>query len=162
MPSSHLILSRPLLLLPPILPSIRVFFAWGGQSIGVSASASVLPVNSQDWSPLGWTCWISLQSNGLSRVFSNTTVQKHLFFPGCSDGKESTFHAGDPGSVPELGRSPAEGNAYPLPYTCQENSRDRGAWWATDKGSQTVQHDWMTNIQSHTHTFLFFRFFSKI
>ena len=51
-----------------------------GQSIGVSASASVLPVNTQDWSPLGWTGWISLQSKGLSRVFSNTTVQKHQFF----------------------------------------------------------------------------------
>ena len=55
-------------------------FAWGGQSIGVSASASVLPMNTQDWSPLGWTSWISLQSRGLSRVFSNTTVQKHQFF----------------------------------------------------------------------------------
>ena len=56
------------------------FFTSGGQSIGVSASASVLPMNSQDWSPLGWTGWISLQSKGLSRVFSNTTVQKHQFF----------------------------------------------------------------------------------
>ena len=56
------------------------FFAWGGQSIGVSASASVLPMNIQDWSPLGWTGWISLQSKGLSRVFSNITVQKHQFF----------------------------------------------------------------------------------
>ena len=55
-------------------------FAWGGQSTGVSASASVLPMNTQDWSPLGWTGWISLQSKGLSRVFSNTTVQKHQFF----------------------------------------------------------------------------------
>ena len=56
------------------------FFASGGQSIGVSALASVLPMNIQDWSPLGWTGWISLQSKGLSRVFSNTTVQKHQFF----------------------------------------------------------------------------------
>ena len=54
--------------------------AWGGQSIGVTASASFLPMNTQDWSPLGWTGWISLQSKGLSRVFSNTTVQKHQFF----------------------------------------------------------------------------------
>ena len=53
------------------------FFTSGGQSIGVSASASVLPMNTQDWSPLGWTGWISLQSKGLSRVFSYTTVQKH-------------------------------------------------------------------------------------
>ena len=55
-------------------------FASGGQSIGVSASTSVLPMNTQVWSPLGWTGWISLQSKGLSRVFSNTTVQKHQFF----------------------------------------------------------------------------------
>ena len=55
-------------------------FASGGQSIGVSASTSVLPMNTQDWSPLGWPGWISLQSKGLSRVFSNTTVQKQQFF----------------------------------------------------------------------------------
>ena len=55
-------------------------FTSGGQSIGVSASTSVLPMNIQDWSPLGWTGWISLQSKGLSRVFSNTTAQKHQFF----------------------------------------------------------------------------------
>ena len=55
-------------------------FTWGGQSIGVSASRSLLPKNTQDWSPLGWTGWISLQSKGLSRGFSNTTVQKHQFF----------------------------------------------------------------------------------
>ena len=54
------------------------FFEWGGQSIGDSASTSVLPMNTQDWSPIGWTGWISLLSKGLSRVFSNTTVQKHL------------------------------------------------------------------------------------
>ena len=83
MPSNHLILCHPLLL-PPTAPSIRVFpvsqlFAWGGQSTGVSALASFLPKKSQDWSPLGWTGWISLQSNGLSRVF-NTTVQKHQLF----------------------------------------------------------------------------------
>ena len=56
------------------------FFTSGGRSIGVSASASVLPMNIQDWFPLGWTGWISLQSKGLSRVFSNTTIQKHPFF----------------------------------------------------------------------------------
>ena len=55
-------------------------FASGGQRIGVSASTSVLPVNIQDWSPLGWTGWISLQSKELSTVFSNTTIQKHQFF----------------------------------------------------------------------------------
>ena len=56
------------------------FFTSGGQSTGVSASASVLPMNIQDWFRLGWTGWMSLQSKGLSRVFSNTTVQKHQFF----------------------------------------------------------------------------------
>jgi len=59
---------------------VSQFFASSGQSIRVSVSASVLPVNIQDWFPLGWTGWISLQSKGLSRVFSNTTVQKHQFF----------------------------------------------------------------------------------
>jgi len=56
---------------------VSQFFAWSGQNIGVSASASVLPMNIQDWFPLGWTGWISLQSKRLSRVFSYTTVQKH-------------------------------------------------------------------------------------
>ena len=59
---------------------VSQLFASGGQSIGVSALASVLPKNTQDWSPLDWTGWISLQSKGLSRVFSNTTVQQHQFF----------------------------------------------------------------------------------
>ena len=70
---------------PQSLPASGSFpmsqlFAWRGQSIGVSASASVLPMNTQDWSPLWWTGLIALQSKGLSRVFSNTTVQKHKFF----------------------------------------------------------------------------------
>ena len=59
---------------------ISQLFTSGGQSIGASASTSVLPMNTKDQSPLGWTGWISLQSKGLSRVFSNTTVQKHQFF----------------------------------------------------------------------------------
>ena len=62
-----------------LLPMSQLY-TWGGQSTGVSASASVLPKNTQDWSASGWTGWISLQSKGLSRVFSNTTVQKHPFF----------------------------------------------------------------------------------
>ena len=66
-------------------------FAWGGQSIGVLASASVLPMNIQDWSPLEWTGWISLQSKELSRVFSNTTVQKHKFF-GAQPSSQSNSH----------------------------------------------------------------------
>ena len=85
MKSNHLILCHPLLLLISIFASIRVFpriqyFALVGQSNGISASTSVLPMNIQDWFPLWWTDWIYLQSKGLSRVFSNTTGQKHQFF----------------------------------------------------------------------------------
>ena len=84
MPSNHLVLCRPLLLLSQSFPAsgsfqISQFFTSSGQSIGVLASTSVLPMNIQDWCPLRWTGWISLQSQGLSRVFSNTTVQKHQF-----------------------------------------------------------------------------------
>ena len=84
-PSNHLILCLPLLLQLQYFPASGYFqmsqlFTSDGQIIGVSASASVLPMNFQDWFPLGWTGWISLQSKGLSRVFSNTTVQKHQFF----------------------------------------------------------------------------------
>ena len=80
MPSNHLILCYTLLLLPSIFPRIRVFqisqlFPSSGQSTGVSASASVFPMNTQDWPPFRWTGLISLQSKGLSKVFSNTTVQ---------------------------------------------------------------------------------------
>ena len=67
------------------------FFSWGGQSIGVSASVSLLPMNTQDWSPLGWTGWISLQSKRLSRVFSNTTVLKQQFF-GAQLSSQSNSH----------------------------------------------------------------------
>ena len=96
MPFNHLILCHPLLFLPSTFPASGSFqmsqlFASGGQSIGVSASTSVLPMNIQDWSPLGWTGWISLQSKGLSRVFSNTTVQKHKFF-GAQLSLESNSH----------------------------------------------------------------------
>ena len=88
MPYNNLLLCHPLLLPPSIFPSIGVFskmsqfFASDGQSIGVSASASVLPMNIQDFRtfPLGLTGWVSLQSKGLSRIFSNTTVQKHPCF----------------------------------------------------------------------------------
>ena len=94
--SNHLILCHPLLFLPSIFPTsgsfpVSHFFASGGQRIGVSASASVLLMNIQDWFALGWTGWISLQSKGLSRVFSNTTVQKHQFF-GTQSSLWSNFH----------------------------------------------------------------------
>ena len=96
MPSNHLILCRPLLLLPTIPPSIRVFsnestlhMRWPKH--WSSALTSFLPKNTQDWSPLEWTGWISLQSMGLSRVFSNTTVQKHQFF-GTQLSSQSNSH----------------------------------------------------------------------
>ena len=84
----HSTISSPVILFSSCLQSFPAsgsfqmsqFFTSDGQSIGVSASASVLPTNIQDWSPLGWTGWISLQSKRLSRVFSNTTLQKHQFF----------------------------------------------------------------------------------
>ena len=81
---------------PQSLPESESFpmcqlFTWGGQSFGVSALASVLPMNTQDWSPFEWTGWISLQSKGLSRVFSNTTVQKHQFF-GSQLSSQSNSH----------------------------------------------------------------------
>ena len=71
---------------------VSQFFASGDQSIGVSASASVLPVNIQDWSPLEWTGWISLQSKGLSSVFSNATVQKHQFFSAQLSSQSKSYH----------------------------------------------------------------------
>ena len=85
MPSNHLVLCHPLLLLPSVLPSTRVFSNESALPIRwpkywISASKSVLPRNTQDWSPLAWTGWISSQSKGLSKVFCNTTVQKHQFF----------------------------------------------------------------------------------
>ena len=84
-PSNHLILCHPLLLLPPIFPSIRVFFNElalhiGGQNIGASASTSVLPMNIQDWFALGLTGFISLLSKRFLKVFSSTTIWEHQFF----------------------------------------------------------------------------------
>ena len=96
MPSNHLILCCPFLLLPSIFPSIRVSSGESSLSIRwpkywVSASASGLPMNVQDWFPLGWTGWISLQSKGLLRVFSSTTVKKHQFF-GAQLSSQSNSH----------------------------------------------------------------------
>ena len=96
MPSSHLILCCPLLFLPQSLLASKSFpisqlFAWGGQSTGVSSLASFPPKNTQDWSPLEWNGWISLQSKGLSWVFANAVVQKHQFF-GTQLSSQSNSH----------------------------------------------------------------------
>ena len=101
---------------PQSLPASGSFpvsqlFTWGGQSIGVSAAASVPPMNTQDWSPLGWTGWISLQSKGLSRVFSSTTVQKHQFF--------SAQHS-------------SQSNSHILLYTFKKNKFE--AFWSEKSG----------------------------
>ena len=124
-------------------------FASGGQSTGVSASTSVLPMNTQDGSPLEWTGWISLQSKGLSRVFSNTTVQKHQFF-GARLSLQSNFHihittfhtTGKTIALTRwifVGKAMSlllnmlsrlvigEGNGNPLQYSCLENPMDGGA-----------------------------------
>ena len=91
MPSSHLILCHPLLLPASGSFPMSQLFISGGQSTRVSASISVLPMNTQDWFPSGWNGWISSQSKGLSRVSSNTTVQKHQFF--CAQlSSESNSH----------------------------------------------------------------------
>ena len=97
----HLVISSsvvPFSSCPQSLPASESFpmsqlFTWGGQSTGVSALASFLPKNTQGWSTLEWTGWISLQSKGLSRVFSNTTVQKHKFFSAqLSSQSNSNIH----------------------------------------------------------------------
>ena len=165
-PSNHFI-CHPLLLLPSIVPRIRVFsvtqfFATGGQSIGLSTSAWVLPMSIQDWFPLGLAGWISLQSKGLSRVFSNTTVQKHQFFgtqllyrrrqwhptpvllPGKSHGRRSLI-VWSPWGCEESDMTEwlhfhfslsciGEGNGNPLQCSCLENPRDGEAWWAAVYG----------------------------
>ena len=142
MPRNHLILCRPLLILPSIFPNIRVF-----------SNESVLP--------LGLTSWIFLLSKGHLRVFSNTTVQKHQFF-GVLVPRGGVFvarsqlrgdcgavvknppaRAGDTGSIPGLGRSPGGGNGNPLQYLAKKNPMDRGAWWATIPGVTRAGHDWV-------------------
>ena len=158
---------------------VSQFFISGGQSIGVSAAASVLPMNIQDWSPLGWTGWISLQSRGLKSLlqhhsskalilwhsaffivqllFSRKFIILHVLstscFPGSLDGKASAYNAGDTGSIPGLGRSPGEGNGKPVQYSCLENPMDPGAWWATVHGvakSRTRLSDFSSLLLHHS------------
>ena len=125
----------------------------GSQSIGASASALVLPMNIQDWFPLGWTGFISLPSKRLSRVFSSTTVQRYQFFstqsslwsnfhitlgfPGDSGGKESASSEGDLYLIPGLERYSGEGKGYPLHYPGLEESVD-----CIVHGQQRIRHDW--------------------
>ena len=190
MPSNHLI-CHPLLFLPSIFPRIRVFsvtqfFATGSQSIGLSTSAWVLPMSIQDWFPLGLAGWISLQSKGLSRVFSNTTVQKHQFFgtqllyrrrqwhptpvlfPGKSHGRRSLVGC-SPWGLKELDMTErlhfhfslsffGEGNGNPLQCSCLENLRDGGAWWAAVYGVSQSQ-TWLKRLsRSRSSSFFIVQF----
>ena len=84
-------------------------------------------MNIQDWIRVGLSGLISLQSKGLKRVFSNTTVQKHKETLSFLYGKASAYNEGDPGLIPESQRSPGEGNGNPLQYSCLENPMDGGA-----------------------------------
>ena len=84
-------------------------------------------------------------------LISNTVISFMLGFPGGSDGKESAPNAGDPGWIPRSGRSPGEGNGNRLQSSCQENSKDRGAWHVQSMGSQRVRHNWTTNTFTFIH-----------
>ena len=139
---SHL-LSCPSPPVPQSLPASKSFpmsqlFSWGGQSIGVSALASFLSKNTQDWSPLEWTGWISLQSKGFSRVFPNTTVQKHQFFSAQlssqAEAKSPLMLLGTPSGkqmgIPKLG-------LHFLPCPAPHLS---GNYTTTSKASPTYQY----------------------
>ena len=149
MPSNHLILCCPLLLLS-IFPRSESFpmiqlFTSGGQSIGASASASVLPMNIHDWSPLEWTGLISLQSKGLLRVFSNTTVRKHQFFGAlwckvehiglCSEGAMQSLPLLSSGWVDS--RTLTQGESP----TGWEREREKGVNWSWGEGTFISAHD---------------------
>ena len=118
---------------PQSLPASEAFpmsqlFAWGGQSTGVSALASFFPKKSLGWSPSEWTGWISLQSKGLSRIFSNTTVQTHQLF-GTQPSLQSNSHTLSKFRIQNnlyMAISYGEGNGNPIQYYCLENPMDRG------------------------------------
>ena len=124
MPCNNLIFCRPFSSFPQSLPASGSFptsqlYAWGGQSIGVSASTSVLPMNTQDWSPSEWTGWISLQSKGLSRIFfSNTTVQKHQFFGTQLSSQSNSYPYMTTGKTIDLTRWTFVGKVMSLLFTC--------------------------------------------
>ena len=128
---------------PQSLPASESFpmsplSTWGGQSTGVSALASFPPKKSQGWSPSEWSGWISLQSKGLSRVFSNTAVQKHQFFSAQPSSHYSQC-------IVYLG----VGNDNMLQYSCMDNTMDRGNWWVTIHGvakSPAQFSNWVYNL----------------
>ena len=111
--------------------------------LGVSASTSALPMNIQDWFPLGWTGWICLQFKGLSRVFSNIIVQKQQFYHSSKAAilRSSAFFIG-------------EGNGNPLQYSCLESPVDGGAWWAAIYGV-TQSRTQLKRLSSSSSSFLY-------
>ena len=154
MPSSHLISVSPSVLALS-LPQHQSFltrqtFASGGQSIGVSASASVLPMNIQDCFPLGWTGLISLQSKGLSRVFSNTAVQKHQFFSAqLSLESNSHIHTWPLEKTIALTRQTLVGKVKSLLFSMLSRLVKfffQGASVLQSMGSQRVGHNWVTEL----------------
>ena len=136
-------------------------FVSSGQSIGASISVSVLPMNIQGWFPLGLTVSISWQSKALSRIFSNTTFQKHQFFSAASQlvlvVKDLPANAGDirdAVSIPGLGRSPGEGTDNPLQYSCLGNPMDRETRQAV---VSRVTKSWtlLKRLSTHACSFLY-------
>ena len=130
-------------------------------SIGASTSVSVLPMNIQGWFPLGLTGGISWQGKALSRIFSNTTVQKHQIFGAASRVvllvKDPPANAGDirdAVSVPGLGRSPGEGNDNPLQYSCLGNPMDRETWQAVVHRA-TKSWTLLKRLSTHARSFLY-------
>ena len=138
---------------------MSLFFASGGQSIGVSASTAVLPVNTQDWSPVRSIPFLSY----IEPIFAWNSG-----FPDSSDGKVSARSVGDLDSIPGSGRSPGEGNGNPLQYSSLENSMDGGAWYAIVRGianSQTQKYslgisNFLEEISSLSHSIVFLYFFA--
>ena len=114
----------------------------------ISSSSPPLLLRKLVWSdPSGKACLPQADSTSIQMVYTPVfaSTREAEGFPGGSDSKVSACNAGDLGSIPELGRSPGEGNGYPLQYSCLENSLDRGAWWAIVHGLQRVGHNWGTN-----------------
>ena len=135
------------------------FFAWGGQSFGASASTSILPMNIQDWFPLGWTGWISLPSKGLSRVIFNTTVQNHQFF-GAQFSFLNSLIAQSVKNLPAMQETLVQSLSGKEPLKKEMASHSsilaRRISWTEEPGGlqfmrpQRIRHDWMAE-HSSTH-----------
>ena len=131
-------------------------FPSGGQSIGDSASASVLPMNIRSWLPVGLTCrfyLLGVQESSPTPQFksiSSSLLSLLQSFPDSSVGKESTCNAGDPSSIPELGRSPGEGKGYSLQYSGLENSRHSP--WGCKESDMTEQLSLLSLLHGSTLT----------